>query len=815
MSDTDRNADANFVGSTGDDQIVDGYQGDDGSTLSEQLDNADRVNGNAGSDDISTGAGNDLAAGDMVGAEWTYVNGEWVYDAAAVVVTDLSSTPAYDDVICTGAGNDVLLGNRGNDTLFGGAGNDRLNAGSDDDRAFGEDGNDTLNLGSGDDYGEGGMGADLINGGAGDDVIYGDLNDSNLLSNTDRSATSFADYGDASGWQFTDIDGQSQISQSAGTVAGESYTIAFELAANLSAGYSTGAVEVLWNGEVVDTIETTSGAYQRYEVDVVSAGSQGELSFRAVEPEVNDLYDFSGPIASYEKTVEVGGQEVPVDAFAPGQSTLYQVIGGQLKAFDVDSQQYVDVGSGAGFKVNAVGFNVEDDLIYGVAKSAGFDSLGNPVSNSDIVMIDASGASFRVGDGVYADYVGDFDASGNLWTFHSSLDRISVVDIDNLDADGNPVIDHYNLPNGLFTDRTYDLAFNAQDGHFYAVVSPGRNGEAGKVVQIDVATVQNGGQPTFKEVPITGTLYGDTMESGMAKGAYGAVFMDGDGTLYYGLNRGDHDLDASTGAQGGIFRVNVNWDTDQAYSEFMAEAESTSSNDGTMDPRAVDTFADIDADAAVLLRSPELTPSEGGDDRLRGGSGDDEMHGGFGDDRMHGGQGEDTLFGDEGSDRMFGNHGNDVMSGGDGDDKMLGQAGDDTMSGDAGRDYMHGGGGNDVISGGDGVDKLVGGAGRDVIEGGAGNDHMWGGHWRGDNSADTFVVSGGSGQDIIHDFETDHDQIDLSAYGIDYDDLKTVMSDKGWATEINLAALGGGDAGDRLFLKSVEAEDLDESNFIL
>lgn len=54
-------------------------------------------------------------------------------------------------------------------------------------------------------------------------------------------------------------------------------------------------------------------------------------------------------------------------------------------------------------------------------------------------MIDASGDTFRVGEGFYGDYVGDFDSNGNLWTFHSGLDRISVVDVDNFDTEGNPV----------------------------------------------------------------------------------------------------------------------------------------------------------------------------------------------------------------------------------------------------------------------------------------------------------------------------------------------------------------------------------------
>ena len=190
--------------------------------------------------------------------------------------------------------------------------------------------------------------------------------------------------------------------------------------------------------------------------------------------------------------------------FAPGQSNLYQVIDGHLKTFDLETQTYQDVGEPPGFKVNAVGFNIEDDLIYGVAKSNGTDSLGNAVSSTDIVMIDASGATYRIGEGFYGDYVGDFDNSGNLWTFHSSLDRFSVVDVDTRDADGNPEIQHFHLPRNLFGDRTYDLAYNAEDGCFYAVVSPGANGGTGKVVQIDVSDVTSGGVPSFQEVPSQG-----------------------------------------------------------------------------------------------------------------------------------------------------------------------------------------------------------------------------------------------------------------------------------------------------------------------
>ena len=772
------------------------------------------VNGLEGDDMITTTSENDLAAGDMVGNEWSFENGEWTYNAANIVVSNYGDADSFNDIITTGSGNDVLLGNAGDDALYAGAGHDRANGGNGDDFIFGGYGNDILNLEAGNDFAEGGYGDDTVNGGAGDDVIFGDVKGDNLLVGTDSPTHTFADLVDSGAWTMTDTFGEATITQSAQTIAGETYTISFGLAANLAGGQSTGAVDVIWNGEVIDTVEATSGAYQKFEIDVVSTGNEGKLSFEAVESGPNEAYNFDGPIVSYETEMEIGGEGVNVQAFAPGQAKLYQVIDGQLNVFDVQTKDYVSVGDNPGFKINSIGFNTEDDMIYGVAKTDGVDSLGQAVNTTDIVMIDATGDTFRIGEGFYGDYVGDFDDSGNLWTFQSGLDRISVVDVDRLDNDGNPHIDHYKFPKDMFADRTYDLAYNAADESFYAVVSPGQNGQAGKVVKIDVGTVTDGGTPTFTEIAITGTLYGDTMENGMAKGAYGAVFLDGEGNLYFGLNKGDHDLDASTGTQGAIFKVNTDWDKGQAFAEFMSEAPTTGSNDGAVDPRSTDAFSEIDADAAVLIQEPTLILQTGGNDMLNGGAGRDEIHGNAGDDEINGGADDDILYGDDGHDKINGGTGDDIASGGTGDDKMRGESGNDAMHGNDGNDYLDGGIGEDVLSGGKGVDKIVGGTGSDVIEGGAGDDHLWGGNWSSDGDADTFVFAAGAGKDYVHDFEAGIDLIDLSHFSIDFETVQNAMTDLGWATVIDLQMLDGGADGDKLVLKSVSETELTTDCFL-
>lgn len=802
-----------FIGTGADDIMVDGFWNLQGQTL--QADSAAPVsaNGREGNDRITTGAGNDLAAGDMVGAEWTLVDGEWTYDSAAVVLSDYGFDSAFNDVITTGAGNDVLLGNGGNDMLAAGAGNDTINAGRGDDRVFAGTGNDIVNLEQGHDTVEAGLGADIVNGGAGNDVIYGDLEGENLLDNGSAQAPTFGALA-AGGWHMTDDQGSAQITQSAATIAGETYTISFDLAANLAAGMSAACVDVIWNGEVIDTVEVASGAFETFSVDVVSTGAQGALGFRTAEVSGATAYDFDGPIISYEKTVTLGGEELRVDAFAAGQSNLYQVIDGQLHVFDVEAQEYTRVGDAPSFKINAVGFNIEDDLIYGVAKSNGTDTLGNQVSATDIVMIDAHGDTYRVGEGFYGDYVGDFDNAGNLWTFHSALDRISLVDVDRRDADGSPHIDHFKFPGDMFTDRTFDTAYDASQNSFLAVVAPDQNGGSGTVVRIDVSAVATGGAPVFSELAITGTLQEGGMQDGMPRGAYGAVFFDGEGNLYFGLNNGDHDLDPSTATQGGIFRVDMDWSAGTAYAEFMAEAPRTGSNDGAVDPRGADAFGEVDADAPVLLRDPALTLVEGGNDTLRGGAGDDEIHGNAGDDEINGGAGHDMLAGDQGHDNISGAAGDDLLLGGAGNDSLRGQAGEDTLDGALGDDYLAGGAGDDVLDGGAGSDRLVGGAGADHLAGGAGDDQLWGGNWGADGTADTFVFAQGGGRDFVHDFETAHDQLDLSAFGTDLSGVLDAAQDQGWATLVDLSRLQGGEAGDRIVLLTVDLAELDSGNFI-
>jgi Ca2+-binding RTX toxin-like protein len=216
-------------------------------------------------------------------------------------------------------------------------------------------------------------------------------------------------------------------------------------------------------------------------------------------------------------------------------------------------------------------------------------------------------------------------------------------------------------------------------------------------------------------------------------------------------------------------------------------------------------------------------------DELYGQDGDDIMRGGasFDTDIMVGGLGNDTIYGNGGLgdyDLLYGNQGNDVFyvdtpadlvfeQAGEGTDTVyadingagyylydnienlvllddtpfgVGNALDNRLTGNAVGNYLLGGAGND---------RLNGMAGNDVLFGEAGND--------------VFVFDQGTGGDVIGDFTTGQDRIDLSAYGLTFAQLQTLFAQNGNVGAIQFAN------GDVIVLHNVTMSQLTASDFIL
>lgn len=202
-----------------------------------------------------------------------------------------------------------------------------------------------------------------------------------------------------------------------------------------------------------------------------------------------------------------------------------------------------------------------------------------------------------------------------------------------------------------------------------------------------------------------------------------------------------------------------------------------------------------DDDVAAGDQRNNLLTGGWGDDALTGNGGDDYLFGGFGKDSLSGNSGDDLLVGGAGDDTLYGGSGNDELDGGDGDDNIsastgddyvyagegndliAGAAGGDRLLGEGGNDRINGGDDDDIISGGQGNDILRGDTGNDSISGDDGNDIIYGGLGKdalnGGNGFDRFVFAagdskaGGSLRDVITDFVSGIDKIDLSALHLD------------------------------------------------
>lgn len=170
--------------------------------------------------------------------------------------------------------------------------------------------------------------------------------------------------------------------------------------------------------------------------------------------------------------------------------------------------------------------------------------------------------------------------------------------------------------------------------------------------------------------------------------------------------------------------------------------------------------------------SADATLDRSGNDRIDGSTGNDRLSGEGGDDVLAGLAGDDLLDGGSGSDTAdySGNWGNFTIdlnletaqdTGATGSDTLvsienvIGGRGANKLYGNDAANLLDGGAGTDLLYAGGGDDILIGGLGKDVMKGGSGSDRFVF-----QTAADSAV---GSGRDVIHDFTSGADSIDLSA----------------------------------------------------
>ncbi|HYZ32343.1 MAG TPA: calcium-binding protein, partial [Crenalkalicoccus sp.] len=205
--------------------------------------------------------------------------------------------------------------------------------------------------------------------------------------------------------------------------------------------------------------------------------------------------------------------------------------------------------------------------------------------------------------------------------------------------------------------------------------------------------------------------------------------------------------------------------------------------------------------SGVTLIGAITLDGAGGNDTITGSSAADTIHGGKGDDQLNGGQNGDTYIvsglsggsfegfdryqdaGGTGTDLIaaVGTAGVDIgvrgfsaacgierfdLSGAGGPVRLLDAGGGNTVD-LSGVQILGGnfaaivaGNGGDRITATAGADSIRGGTGNDTLAGGVGNDTLSGG-----KGNDIFVLGANNGDDVVTDFKSGIDKLDLSSVG--------------------------------------------------
>ena len=229
------------------------------------------------------------------------------------------------------------------------------------------------------------------------------------------------------------------------------------------------------------------------------------------------------------------------------------------------------------------------------------------------------------------------------------------------------------------------------------------------------------------------------------------------------------DLADVTGVAGGSDDIVGGGSTDTILGDFLTASGSSTGGADTL--RAAGGTGDAVIGDASIITGGNFT---GGDDDILGDDTANELTGDIANFQLTGAAqatgGADDIRGGGGADVITGDFlkAEDVEGAADaldlvgGDDDLFGDAGDDEIYGDA-QTFATASGG---FQGGD-----------DTINGGAGDDSLWGDIGTDTSTvtvtggADTFVFDGTFGDDIIFDFVTGEDTIDLSALGVTQSDL--------------------------------------------
>lgn len=656
--------------------------------------------------------------------------------------------------------NNLLDGTNDADTIYGLLGDDTINGYEGDDLLIGDDG--IAPEGSGDLSGNllnnGGFESPSLEGGAFQYTF--DVPSWVITSQAVAEVQNQHFYTAVEGNQWLELDSDQNynIAQTVETSSASQYVISLEYSPRPGHEGSTSAVEVYWNGQLLETLTSETAEWSLHSYTVTGGSEESTIEFRGA-----GASDFFGGLIDDVSVREVRAATTSNDTIngGAGNDLIYGGFGNDVITDD-------DNGSSGSVTPPVLGENL---IVNGGFEAQQIQSGWYEYSNS------IPGWSVTFGDFTEVQNQHFFTAiEGNQWVELDSYQNTGIAQ---------------NVATA--TGQQYVLSFDYS-------ARPGHEGNTSSVEVVwngavigTLANAQAGW--TEQNFTVTGGVEGSTLEfrAAGASDFFGALIDDvsvrsftpgstveggaGDDTIYGGANDdritlvggenlvfGDTgndtiyiaDLSGDQSVPGGANTIYGGEGNDQISSDinsFSSDVIYGDAGNDAIQSVGNDTIYGGDDNDTIYGNVVGNRFIDGGDgnDLIIGALGSNLVYGGLGNDTYQGTAGLDTVFGGEGADFLYSNGNNDIIYGEGGDDYLYGATGAQTIFGGEGVDVISAGGGNDVIYGDagndfiftpDGQSTIYGGAGIDQISGGSGDEVIYGGTEKDD-------LRGGGGNDQI------------------------------------------------------------------
>ena len=618
-----------------------------------------------------------------------------------------------NDLLFGQAGNDTLLGKGGDDQLFGGDGNDTLNGGAGNDQMFGQAGNDVMvwNPGDGSDLMEGGDGIDTaqVNGGNGAETFTITANGSRVRLDRVTPAPFFLDIGTTENLVINANGGDDTIT------AGNGLAPLIHLTIDGGAGNDTitggDGDDMLIGGDGNDTITGGRGS----DTALLGTGNDtfiwnpGDGSDVVEGQDGFDTLQFNGANVNENMNISANGHRVKLTRDV-GNVTMDLNGMEQLNIVALGGADNILVDNLAGTDVKQVAIDLSGTPGTGTGDGQADSVTVNGTAGKDTVQVSGTGTSVSVsGLAAAVSIIGSEGANDRLLV--STLAGDDIINASGLAAGVTQLTIDGGAGNDTITGSDGNDMLLGGDGN--DLVTGGRGSDTALLGSGNDTFVWNPGdgsdivegQDGTDTLVFNGANVDERMELS-ANGTRARLSRDV-GNVVMDLNSVEH---IQIHALGGADTITVDDLTGTGVTQVAIDLAATAG--GTAGDAAADTvvlngtagndkisIASSGSSIVVngLAAQVTIAGAEGANDSLviNGLGGDDVIDA----SKLRAGQVNLTINGGDGNDQIIGSAGNDTVIGGRGSDTALLGAGDDTF-------VWNPGDGSDVVEGQSGNDTL-------------------------------------------------------------------------------------------------------------